>query len=63
VTTNVANVNLNGRGHGDFSARDPEAAYGGMVDHLVCAVTDAFREHYVLREVPKDYVETASAGE
>ena len=30
------------------------AAYGQMVDTLVCTVTDDFREHYVWRKVPKD---------
>jgi uncharacterized lipoprotein YajG len=55
VTTNVAHADLSGRS-GTFGARDPEAVYGGMMDHLVCEVTDDFREHYVYRKVPKDAV-------
>jgi len=58
VTTNVAHADLSGRS-GTFGARDPEAVYGGMMDHLVCEVTDDFREHYVYRKVRKDEVQVA----
>jgi hypothetical protein len=47
--------------HGDFSktsstvgVRDTEAAYGAMIEQMACDVTDAFREHYVLKRVPKN---------
>jgi hypothetical protein len=41
--------------------RDTEAAYGNMVGQLAFEVTDAFREHYVTRRVPRDEPVTASA--
>jgi hypothetical protein len=53
LTTTVA--------HGDFSksgghigVQDVEEAYGAMIEQMAYDVTDAFREHYVLRRVPKD---------
>jgi hypothetical protein len=63
LTTTLANANVNDHGGGSFGMRDTEAAYGEMIDRLVCDVTDAFRTHYVTRTVPKEQVETASAGD
>ena len=63
LTTNVASANMNNRGRGTFGVRDPQDAYAGMVDHLVCDITDAFRVHYVTRTVPRDQLQTASAGD
>jgi hypothetical protein len=46
--------------HGDFtktsasgSIRDTETTYGRMIERMTCDITDAFREHYVLKRVPK----------
>ena len=47
---------------GHIGMRDSEAAYTGMIDQLVCDVTDAFRTHYVTRTVPKEQLETATAS-
>jgi hypothetical protein len=54
-TANLAHADVSARS-GHIGANDPDAVYGGMVDQLVCDVTDAFREHYVLRRVPKEQV-------
>jgi hypothetical protein len=62
LTTTLANVSASNRG-GSIGVRDAEAVYGEMVDRLVCDITDAFRTHYVTRRVPKEQVQTASAGE
>jgi hypothetical protein len=61
TTATVAGAHVNARGQGSFGATDPEAAYGQMLSALACRVTDDFREHYVLRRVPKDQVTVASA--
>jgi hypothetical protein len=61
LTTNVAHASFNQRGQGSFGARDPEAVYGNMVQELAYAITDDFREHYVLRKVRKSDLQTASA--
>jgi hypothetical protein len=60
-TTNLANGSVNGRGGGHFNASDPDEAYGEMIDGLVYQVTDAFRVHYVTREVPRNSTAVASA--
>jgi hypothetical protein len=60
TTANLAHADVSQRA-GSIGARDPEVVYGRMVDELVYQVTDAFREHYVLRRVPKEQV-LASAG-
>jgi hypothetical protein len=62
LTTNLANASVNNRGGGHIGVRDGESAYPGMIDQLVCDVTDAFRTHYVTRTVPKEQVETATAS-
>jgi hypothetical protein len=54
VTTDVAHLNLSGKGQGNIGVRDAESAYGELVSTLVCTITDDFREHYVWRKVPKD---------
>jgi hypothetical protein len=58
-TTNLANGSVNSRGGGHFNASDPDEAYGEMIDGLVYQVTDAFRVHYVNREVPRNAVASA----
>ena len=63
MTTNVANASFNDHGSGTFGASDPNAAYGPMIDQLSCEITDDFRTHYVTKRVPKDDVQTASAGD
>jgi hypothetical protein len=62
LTTNLANANVNNHGGGSFGVRDSDAACAGMVDQLVCDITDAFRVHYVTRSVPKEQLETATAS-
>jgi hypothetical protein len=57
-TTNLANGSF-GEHSGGFSAKDADETYGQMVDGLVYRVTDAFRVHYVTRDVPKEAVATA----
>jgi hypothetical protein len=52
---NLAHADVSAR-TGHIGARDTEAVYGQMVDDLVYQVTDAFRQHYVLRRVPKEQV-------
>jgi len=62
-TENVGGADFNKFG-GSAGGRDPNGAYGHMVDCLVVQITDAFRTHYILREVPKEQVQqqqTASA--
>ena len=56
--------------HGDFSktsssvgVRDAEAAYGNMIEQMAHDVTDAFREHYVVKRVPKNQPEYADVRE
>lgn len=63
VTANLAHANFNDRGQGNFGASDPDAAYGEMVNGLVYHVTDDFRVHYVNRQVPKDQIVVAGAGD
>jgi len=63
LTTTLASGSVNDHGGGTIGVRDSEAVYGNMIDRLVCDITDAFRPHYVTRTVPKDQVQTASAGE
>jgi hypothetical protein len=56
-TENVANAGVSQRGSQGsfgFEVRDPQEAYDGVIDALVCEITDAFRTHYVLQRVPKD---------
>ena len=60
TTTTVAGAHFNARGQGSLGATDPDAAYGQMVGDLACRITDDFRQHYVLRRVPKDQVTVAS---
>ena len=58
-TENIANagVSQNGKqGSFGFGVRDPSEAYDGVIDALVCEITDAFRTHYVKRRVPKEEV-------
>lgn len=62
LTTTLAKGGVNNRGGGHIGVRDSDSAYAGMVDQLVCDVTDAFRTHYVTRTVPKEQVETATAN-
>jgi hypothetical protein len=57
-TTNLASGSF-GEHSGGFSAKDADETYGQMVDGLVYRVTDAFRVHYVTREVPKEAVAAA----
>jgi hypothetical protein len=62
-TANVANADFSNHG-GGVGMRDTEATYGAMIENLACQITDDFRTHYVIRQVPKDQaVQTASAGE
>jgi hypothetical protein len=63
VTTTLAHANFNARGEGHFGARDPQAAYGAMIDGLVDQLGDDFRVHYVTRRVPRDQVVVAGAGD
>jgi hypothetical protein len=63
LTTTMAGAHVNDHGGGSFGTRDAESAYGQMVDRLVCDITDDFRVHYVTRRVPKESVQTASAGD
>jgi hypothetical protein len=63
MTANVANADFNNRGQGSFGASDPEAAYGEMVEGLVCRVTEDFRVHYVTRRVPREETVVANAGD
>jgi hypothetical protein len=56
--TNLANGSF-GQRSGHFDAKDADQTYGEMVDGLVYRVTDAFRVHYVTREVPKEAVAAA----
>jgi hypothetical protein len=63
LVTNVAHVGFSDRGEGTFSAKDPESAYGGMLDSLVWDVTDDFREHYTNQRVRKDDPAYASIAE
>lgn len=60
-TTNLGNASINNRGGGHFNAADPDEAYGEMIDGLVYQVTEAFRVHYVTREVPRNSTAVASA--
>jgi hypothetical protein len=62
ATANVANADFSNHG-GSIGATDPQAAYGEMVDGLVCRVTDDFRVHYVTRRVPVDQTAVATAGD
>jgi hypothetical protein len=64
LTTTLADANVS-KHSGSIGIRDRDSAYGGMVDQLVCDVTDAFRVHYVTRTVPNDQPDTAtgSAGD
>jgi hypothetical protein len=57
-TTNLADGSF-GQRSGRFDVKDADKTYGEMVDGLVYRVTDAFRVHYVSREVPKDAVAAA----
>jgi hypothetical protein len=63
LTTTLASGSVNDHGGGTIGVRDSEAVYGNMIDRLVCDITDAFRPHYVTRTVPRDQVQTASAGD
>jgi hypothetical protein len=61
-TQTLANANVSNHG-GSIGMSDAQAVYGDMIDHLACDITDAFRPHYVTREVPRDQVQqTANAG-
>ena len=60
-TTNLANASFSKHGQGHFNASDPDEAYGEMIDGLVYEITDAFRVHYVTREVPRHSTAVASA--
>ena len=51
-TANLAHASFSDRGEGNFGAKDADATYGEMVDGLVYRVTDAFRVHYITRQVP-----------
>ena len=65
LTTNLANGGINNRGGvtgGHITVRDGDTVYAGMIDQLVGDVTDAFRTHYVTRNVPKDQPDTATAS-
>ena len=55
MTANLGHASI-GQRNGDFSAHDPEAFYGQMIDGLVAEVTGAFRTHYVRRRVPAEPV-------
>jgi hypothetical protein len=55
LTANLAHADVS-KTNGHIGARDAETLYGRMVDDLVYQVTDAFREHYVLRRVPREQV-------
>ena len=63
LTTTLASGSVNDHGGGTIHTRDSESVYGNMIDRLVCDITDAFRPHYVTRTVPKDQIQTASAGD
>jgi hypothetical protein len=58
-TTNLSNAAFDDHGRGGFGARNAEATYGEMVDGLVFRVTDAFRVHYIVRQIP---IETSSGS-
>ena len=53
LTTTIASGDFSKTG-GNVAVRDTEAAYGAMIEQMACDVTDAFREHYVLRRVSKN---------
>ena len=61
LTTTVAHASFNDSGEGNLGVRDPQAVYGNMIGQLVYEITDAFREHYVTRRIPRDDPQTASA--
>lgn len=64
-TQNVGNASFSeqwGQKSIGVSGRDTQGAYEEMVNWLVDDITDDFRPHFVLRRVPKDQVQTASAG-
>jgi hypothetical protein len=59
LTAEVAHASFNSRGQGHFGASDPEAAYGAMLDGLVCQVTEDFQPRYTFRRVPRDQTAVA----
>ena len=67
MTQEVASASVGrtrrGKGVGHLGLSDKNAAFAGMIDPLAFEITDDFRTHYILKRVPKDYVETASVAE
>ena len=53
LTSTVAHGDFNNKG-GAVGVHDAEAVYGNMIEQLAFDVTDAFRETYVLKRVPKN---------
>lgn len=62
LTTTIASGDFTSHS-GNVGIRDAEAAYGAMIEQMACDVTDAFREHYVLKRVPKNQPEYADVRE
>jgi hypothetical protein len=61
LTEEVANAGISGN-QGHVGVSDQNEAYEKMIDCLANEITDDFRTHFVLRQVPKDQVETAAVS-